>query len=174
MKDESNRSAFNLQPSSFKKTLAMKVLEGKRIPYAALPYSSEVRDAGEVAALVGAPVNQVYKTLVVLVESPANARPLLVMIPAGRQLDLKKLARHVNAKKLRMAGHKETEELTKLQVGGISALALLNRGFVVYLDESARAQEQIYISAGQRGLQLRLGVEDLVEVTKARYVDAAG
>jgi Cys-tRNA(Pro)/Cys-tRNA(Cys) deacylase len=154
------------------KTLAMKVLEGKRIPYEALPYSTEVRDAEEVAALVGAAAEQVYKTLVVLVDSPPQARPLLVMIAANRQLDLKKLARHVNAKKLRMASHKEAEELTKLQVGGISALALLNRGFVVYLDEAARPLEQIYISAGQRGLQLRLAVKDLVRLTNARYVEA--
>jgi Cys-tRNA(Pro)/Cys-tRNA(Cys) deacylase len=176
MKDQSNISAFNLQPSSFIKTLAMRVLEGKRVPYEAFPYSGDARDAEEVAALVGAPAEEVYKTLVVLVETsakPTNARPLLVMIPAGRQLDLKKLARQVKAKRLRMAAHKEAEELTKLQVGGISALALLNRGFVVYLDESARTHEQIYISAGQRGLQIRLAVKDLVKVTNARYVDAA-
>jgi Cys-tRNA(Pro)/Cys-tRNA(Cys) deacylase len=115
----------------------------------------------------------VYKTLVVLSESPANARPLLVMLPSDRQLDLKKLARNVQAKKLRMAAHKEAEALTKLQVGGIAALALVNRGFTVYLDESARGQEQIYVSAGQRGIQIRLAVNDLVKVTNARYVDAA-
>jgi Cys-tRNA(Pro)/Cys-tRNA(Cys) deacylase len=172
MKDKSNISAFNVQPSSFRKTLAMKVLEGKRIPYQAIPYSPEARDAEEVAALMGAPAEQVYKTLVVLAESPANARPLLVMIPADRQLNLKKLASQVDAKKLRMAAHKEAEELTKLRVGGISVLALLNRGFAVYLDDSARAHEQIYISAGQRGLQIHLTVKDLVNVTNARYVDA--
>jgi Cys-tRNA(Pro)/Cys-tRNA(Cys) deacylase len=155
------------------KTLAMKLLEGKRVPYTAVPYSTDVRDAEEVAALVGAPLEQVYKTLVVLSESPANARPLLVMLPSDRHLDLKKLARNVHAKKLRMAAHREAEELTKLQVGGISALALVNRGFIVYLDESARSQEQIYISAGQRGIQIRLAVRDLIKVTNARYVEAA-
>jgi Cys-tRNA(Pro)/Cys-tRNA(Cys) deacylase len=155
------------------KTLAMKVLDGKRIAYEVFAYPAEVRDAGEVAASLGVPAGQVYKTLVVLSESPADRRPVLVMIPAGRQLDLKKLARSVNAKKLRMAAHQEAEDLTQLQVGVISALALLNRGFAVYLDESARAEEKITISAGQRGLQVRLAVQELLELTNARYVDAA-
>lgn len=152
------------------KTMAMKLLEGKRVPYEAFPYSAEVRDAEEVAALVGAPPEQVYKTLVVLGDSTEKMRPMLVMLPANRQLDLKKLAKRVGAKKLRMAAHKEAEELTRLQVGGISPLALVNRGFVVYLDETAREQEQIYISAGQKGLQLRLAVQDLVKVVNARFV----
>jgi Cys-tRNA(Pro)/Cys-tRNA(Cys) deacylase len=155
------------------KTLAMKVLDGKGIAYGVFAYPAEVRDAGEVAAALGAPAGQVCKTLVVLSESLAERRPMLVMIPADRQLELKKLAQHINVKKLRMAAHKEAEALTRLQVGGISPLALLNRGFVVYLDESVCAYEQIYISAGQRGLQMRLAVKDLVKVTNARYLDAA-
>ncbi len=155
------------------KTIAMKLLEGKRVPYEAFAYSAEVRDAEEVAALVGAPPEQVYKTLVVLGDSAEKMRPMLVMIPANRQLDLKKLAKGVGAKKLRLAAHKEAESLTKLQVGGISALALVNRGFTVYLDEDARQQTQIYISAGQKGIQIRLGVEDLQKLTNARFVAAA-
>lgn len=155
------------------KTMAMKLLEGKRVPYEAFPYSADIHDAEEVAAVVGAAAEEVYKTLVVLSDSPAKARPMLVMVPANRQLDLKKLAKGVGAKKLRMATHREAEALTKLQVGGISALALVNRGFAVYLDESAQKQERIYVSAGQRGIQLRLGVKDLVKITNARYVDAA-
>jgi Cys-tRNA(Pro)/Cys-tRNA(Cys) deacylase len=154
------------------KTIAMKLLEGKRIPYEAVPYSTEVRDAEEVAAVVGAPAEEVFKTLVVLGDPAEKARPMLVMLPSNRQLDLKMLAKSVGAKKLRMAAHKEAEALTKLQVGGISALALVNRGFAVYLDESARTQEQIYISAGQRGIQIRLTVADLMKVTNARYVQA--
>ena len=71
-----------------------------------------------------------------------------------------------------MATHAEAEKMTGLQVGGISALALLNRGFAVYLDESARAYEQILVSAGQRGLDIKLAVADMVKVTNARFVAA--
>jgi Cys-tRNA(Pro)/Cys-tRNA(Cys) deacylase len=58
-------------------------------------------------------------------------------------------------------------------VGGISALALLNRGFDIYLDDSAKGYESIIISAGQRGLQIKLAVSDLVSVSGASSVDAS-
>ena len=155
---------------SKKKTNAMKLLEGKKIPYESYAYPSNLRDAQEVAAAVGWPAGQVFKTLVV--PRPKPGKPILVMIPADRQLDLKKLAKGVGEKKLKMATQREAEQLTGLQVGGISALALLNRGFAIYLDESALAYDQIIISAGQRGLQIKLAVPDLVKVTRARMVDA--
>jgi Cys-tRNA(Pro)/Cys-tRNA(Cys) deacylase len=151
------------------KTLAIKVLEGKQIPHEIIPYPDTIRDAAEIAAELGVPARQVFKTLVII--RPA-AKPLLVMLPADRQLDLKKLAKAMNVKKVAMATQREAEHLTGLQVGGISALALLNRGFAVFLDASAQAYEQIYISAGQRGLDIKLAVRDLVRVTKARFVDA--
>ncbi|MCL4263218.1 MAG: aminoacyl-tRNA deacylase [Anaerolineae bacterium] len=155
------------------KTLAMKVLEGKKVPYEVIPYPNHMRDAEEIALVLGVPAGQVFKTLVVL--PPGNsgraAKPLLVIIPADRQLNLKKVAQTVDAKKVQMASHKEAEAMTGLQVGGISALALLNRGFVVYLDASAQGYEQIYVSAGQKGLDVKLKVVDLVKVTGARLAD---
>ena len=154
-----------------KKTNAMKLLEGKKVPYESYSYPANLRDAQEVAAAVGWPAGQVFKTLVV--PRPKPSKPLLVMIPADRQLDLKKLAKAVREKKLKMATQREAELLTGLQVGGISALALLNKGFAIYLDQTAHAFDQIVISAGQRGLQIKLAVPDLVKVTRARMVDAA-
>jgi Cys-tRNA(Pro)/Cys-tRNA(Cys) deacylase len=95
------------------------------------------------------------------------------MVPADRQLDLKKLARVIGEKKLKMAGHDEAEAVTGLQVGGISALALLNKGFVILIDDAARDQPAIYVSSGQRGMNLRLAPADLVRVTRARYADVS-
>lgn len=60
-----------------------------------------------------------------------------------------------------MATQREAESLTGLQVGGISALALLHRGFEICLDAPARALDQIHVSAGQRGVDLQLAVRDL-------------
>jgi Cys-tRNA(Pro)/Cys-tRNA(Cys) deacylase len=154
-----------------KKTNAMKLLEGKKVPYQSYAYPANLRDAQEVAAAVSIPVGQVFKTLVV--PRPQPGKPMLVMIPSDRQLDLKKLAKAVGEKKLKMATHNEAERLTGLQVGGISALGLLNRGFDIYLDQPALAFDQIVISAGQRGLQIKLAVSDLVRVSKARMVDAS-
>lgn len=154
------------------KTLTMKLLEGKKIPYTVIPYPDSMRDAEEIAAVLGVPAAQVFKTLVVLsVGGERPSKPLLVMMPADSQLDLKKLAKATNQKKLQMASHREAEQLTGLQVGGISALALLNKGFLVYLDTSAQAFSHIYVSAGQRGLDLKVAVADLINLTKARLVE---
>lgn len=149
------------------KTLAMKVLEGKKVAYEAVEYPPTERDAVQVAGALGVPPGQVFKTLVV---TRPSGKPLLVMLPADQQLDLKEVARAAGEKKLKMATHQEAEALTGLQVGGISALALLHRPFVIYIDSAARAYEHIYISAGKRGINLKVGVQDLVKVTGARWV----
>lgn len=151
------------------KTLAMKLLEGKRVPYKVYPYPDAERDAELIADLIGVPAARVFKTLVVVRD---RGKPMLVMVPANKQLDLKRLAKGVGEKKLKMASHSEAEELTGLEVGGISALALINKGFSIYLDGSAQDHDQILISAGQRGLDLELAVDDLIRLTSARMVEA--
>jgi Cys-tRNA(Pro)/Cys-tRNA(Cys) deacylase len=72
-----------------------------------------------------------------------------------------------------MATHREAEELTGLQVGGISALTLLDGGFQVYLNRSAENLSAFVVSAGQRGMNLRMRVDDFVRLTKARFVEAS-
>ncbi|MBI5305033.1 MAG: aminoacyl-tRNA deacylase [Chloroflexi bacterium] len=153
---------------------SMRLLDARKIAYTATTYdvSGEFHAATDAAQLLGAPVEDVYKTLVVLRDSPKAGKPILVMIASHREVDLKSLAKAVNEKKLRMATQREAEELTGLQVGGISALALLNRGFEICLDEPARLLDQIHISAGQRGVDVRLAVKDLLAVTNAKWVQA--
>jgi Cys-tRNA(Pro)/Cys-tRNA(Cys) deacylase len=112
----------------------------------------------------------VYKTLIVMREGDPRAKPLMVMLPSTDQLDLKMLARATGDKKLRMATQREAERLTGMQVGGISALAVRKQGFEILIDERARALEEIHVSAGVRGVELALRVDDLVLVTGARYV----
>jgi Cys-tRNA(Pro)/Cys-tRNA(Cys) deacylase len=152
------------------KTLAMRLLDGRKIPYEVFEYPPGERDAVQIAATLGIPAGEVFKTLVVVRQS---GKPMLVMIPSDRQLGLKSLAKSVGEKKVKMASHKEAEALTGLQVGGISALALLNRRFDMLLDASATTLESITISAGRRGSQMRLATADLLEITQARLVDVA-
>ena len=152
-----------------KKTLAMKLLDGKKIAYEAHTYPDDLRDAEEVAQALDLPVERVFKTLVVA--RPKPGKNILAMVPANRQLDLKTLAQAVGEKKLKMASFREAEALTGLKVGGISALALVNRGFDVYLDQSAASFSEIVISGGERGQQIELAVGDLIKVTRARYAD---
>jgi Cys-tRNA(Pro)/Cys-tRNA(Cys) deacylase len=163
-----------------RKTNAQRLLESRRIPYESEVYdeSGEFHSAEEVARLIGAPVESVYKTLVVMREQPRRDAPqkartlLLVMVAADREIDLRQLARSSGEKKLRMATRREAEQLTGMEVGGISALALLERGFQTCIDRAALALDQIHISGGARGLDLRLRVSDLIQVTQARVVDA--
>jgi Cys-tRNA(Pro)/Cys-tRNA(Cys) deacylase len=149
------------------KTQAMRALEGKRIDYEALIYSEEMRDAEEIARSLGLSPAEVYKTLVVM-PPEGSKKPLLVMIPADTHLDLKRLAAAVGAKKLKMATQREAEQLTGLQVGGISAVALLNKPFAVYIDRAAESQPTICVSSGKRGIQLRVATRDLIRLTNAR------
>lgn len=158
------------------KTNAMRVLEARKIPYEIFVYDAagEFHSAAEAAALLGAPVEAVYKTLVVLNEDASGSRkkPLLVMVASAREIDLRVLAKSVGAKKLRMATKKEAEQLTGAQIGGISALAQLNKGFEILLDETANTLEWIHVSGGARGVDLKLRVADLVRVTNAQWVAA--
>jgi len=154
------------------KTNAMRVLDQRKVAYAVREYLPEIHSAAEAAQAMDVPVERVYKTLVVLREAP-RAKPLLVMAPGDHELDLRELARSTGDKKLRMATQKEAESLTRLLVGGIGALALLNRGFEIWIDPAARAHERIYVNAGQRGINLELRVDELVQVTGARWFERA-
>ncbi|MDL1895290.1 aminoacyl-tRNA deacylase [Anaerolineae bacterium CFX7] len=157
------------------KTNALRALDANKIEYEFFVYddAGEFHSADEAAALLGAPVDQVYKTLVVLHDDAgARKKPMLVMIPAAREIELRVLAKSVGAKKLRMATKKEAERLTGAQIGGISALAQLNKGFEMLLDETARELEWLHVSGGARGLDVKLRVQDLLRVTKAKFTRA--
>lgn len=148
----------------------MRLLEGKKVSYEAIAYDDQLRDAVEIARLIEAPPSAVFKTLVV---TRPIGKPLLVMVAADKQLDLKRLAKGLGEKKVSMASQREAEQLTGLQVGGISPLALLRRGFTICADAGIQDHKMVYVSAGKRGLQLRVRASDLVRVTGARIVSAA-
>jgi len=151
-----------------------RLLDSRKIDYTAHEYdSSQFHSADEVARLIGVPAGHVYKTIVVLREDAhARRKPLLVMVAGDREIDLRKLAAALGEKKLKVARHDEAEALTGLQVGGISALALLARPFEVCIDRTALDLPHIHISGGQRGLDVQLGVKDLMALTKAKVVAA--
>jgi len=156
--------------AALEKTNTMRLLDSLHVTYQVHTFSSEIHSANEVAITLGIPAERVYKTLVVL---PPKGKPILAIVPGNAELDLKKLAAVVGEKKLRMATKVEAESLTGLQVGGISALALLNKGFRIYIDQSCRNHPAILVSAGKRGVNLQLSPDDLLRVIRARPVDIA-
>jgi Cys-tRNA(Pro)/Cys-tRNA(Cys) deacylase len=148
---------------------SMRLLEQHKVPYEVLEYPDDLRDAEAIAEVLGVPPHIVYKTLVI--EPDGGGKPMLVMLASNRQLDLKKLAAISGHKKVRMAAHKDAEAQTGLKVGGISALALTQKHWTVFLDEPATQMQHILISGGQRGVQLRVPVIALMGLVRARVAD---
>lgn len=146
-----------------------RMLQAKKIPFTAFELPNEKLGAIESARLMDVPVNQVFKTIVVMREKAG--KPILAVIPGDCEVDLKALAASVGEKKLRLPTEREAEQITGLQAGGISPLALLNKGFQVFLDNRAKSFSEIHISGGQRGLNIRLPVAELSKLTNARLAE---
>lgn len=151
------------------KTLAMKLLEGRKVKFEIFEYPNSERDAEKIAEYLDVPAAEVYKTLVV---TRAKGKPILCMLAAERQLNLKKLAKSLGEKKLALATHADAEKMTGLQVGGISPLALINKGFAIYIDEPGKLCDRVLISSGKKGINLGVPVKDLVKITGAKFVEA--
>ena len=144
-----------------KKLNSMRLLEQHDVPYEAVHFEDSIHDAELLAEAVGVPAFMVYKTLVV---DTGEKKPLLALIAADCKLDLKKLAKAAGFKKLAMASHANAEKWTGLLTGGISPLMLMDKNWRVFIDQPATELQQILLSAGQRGLNLRLPTNDLLRV----------
>ncbi len=146
-----------------------RLLDSRKIVYQAFDLPAEKLGALRSAEMLGVPPEQVFKTIVVVREKPG--KPVLAVIPGPREVNLKKLAAALGEKKMRLPTEREAEQLTGLQAGGISPLSLINKGFQVIVDAQAEAFDQIHVSGGQRGLNIRLPLKALVELTRARVAD---
>jgi Cys-tRNA(Pro)/Cys-tRNA(Cys) deacylase len=141
-------------------------LDSRKISYTALETPAEKLGALETAKFLNLPPEVVFKTIVVTRDKPK--KPILAVLPGPNSVELKLLAAALGEKKVYLPTEREAEQLTGLQAGGISPLALINRGFQVVIDSTAQAYEQIHVSGGQRGLNIKLPVADLIKLTNAR------
>lgn len=141
-------------------------LDSRQIKYQIFETPAEKLGAEETARILNIPADRVFKTIVVTRDKPK--KPVLAVVPGPRVVDLKLLASALGEKKVHLPTEREAEQLTGLQAGGISPLALINKGFQVVVDLSAKMHPEIHISGGQRGLNIKLAADDLVRLTSAR------
>ena len=143
-----------------------RMLEAKGIPYYTHTVPAEKLSALEIAELLNLNPKRVFKTIVL--QGEKGKKGLLAVIPATGNVHPKKAAQLVGMKKTRVTTMREAETLTGLLAGGISPLALINKGFRVLLDESALRCDTVYLSGGKRGLQIEMKPDDLIRLTKAQ------
>lgn len=146
------------------KTNAARILDRLGIAYELKEYEVDESDlsAVHVAASVGMPIEQVYKTLVARGDKTGI---LMAVIQGDLELDLKALAAASGNKRAEMVHLKEVFALTGYIRGGCSPLGA-KKDYPVYLDERARSRESIAVSAGKRGEQIILAPADLLAATK--------
>lgn len=142
-----------------------RLLDANKVPYKAFDLPIEKLGSPETAQLLNVPLEQVFKTIVIRREE--KGKPILAIVPGNAEVELKALAKALGEKKLHLPTEQEAERITGLQAGGISPLALINRGFQVVLDSSANNFREIHISGGRRGLNILLPVDALIKLTHA-------
>jgi len=153
------------------KTNAVRRLEQLGIPHELRSYEADPDDlsAETVAAKVGLPQDQVFKTLVTRGDRNGVC---LAVIPAGTTLDLKALARASGDRKADVVPLADVLPLTGYVRGGVSALGC-KKPYPVYVDETAILHEVIAVSAGTRGLQVLLAPDDYLRAVGGSYAAIA-
>ena len=144
-------------------------LDSRKVQYSTYDLPPQKIGAMETASLLDVSPSVIFKSIVILRKNPG--KPILAVVPATNDVNLKALAKASGEKKVSPATQKEAERLTKLQVGGISPLALINRGFEIIIHESVFEQEAVHVSGGELGLNIRLPSKDLVELTNAKVAN---
>jgi Cys-tRNA(Pro)/Cys-tRNA(Cys) deacylase len=153
------------------KTNATRILDGLGITYTLREYEVDPDDlrAETVAAKIGLPAEQTFKTLVVRGD---RAGVCLAVIPGNRELDAKALARSTGDRKVDLVPLKEVQQLTGYIRGGVTALGA-KRDYPVYADETIELFDVVSISAGVRGTQILLAPGDYLRVVKERVAAIA-
>jgi Cys-tRNA(Pro)/Cys-tRNA(Cys) deacylase len=151
------------------KTNAARILEGLSIAYTLQEYEVDPEDlsAINVACKIGLPVEQVFKTLLILTGPDQYA---FAVIPGNAELDFKKLARAAGARKTEMVSLKDVQPLTGYIRGGVTVFGA-KKDFPVFADETIELFDLISVSAGQRGVQILLSPQDYLRAARATVAD---
>ena len=153
------------------KTNAARLLDKAKISYELVPYEVDENDlaAKHIADQLGEDLHQVFKTLVLHGD---KTKHIVCVIPGCHEVDLKKAAKASGNKKVEMLPMKELLPTTGYIRGGCSPIGM-KKAFPTYFHSSCYDFDYIYVSAGARGLQLKINPKDLVEFVHATVADIA-
>jgi Cys-tRNA(Pro)/Cys-tRNA(Cys) deacylase len=153
------------------KTNAIRLLDSLNILYELREYEVDPDDlaAETVAAKIGLPPEQVFKTL--LARGDRNG-PCFAVVPGNYELDYKALAKLSGDRKVEMVSLKEVQPLTGYIRGGVTVLGA-KKDYPVYADETIELWDVISISAGVRGTQILLAPVDYLRITNATVAEIA-
>jgi Cys-tRNA(Pro)/Cys-tRNA(Cys) deacylase len=153
------------------KTNAVRLLESMGIEYQLREYAVDPEDlaAETVAAKIGMPAEQVFKTLLARGDRHGLC---FAVIPGNCELDLKALAAASGDRKVELAPVKDLQALTGYIRGGVTVLGA-RKAFPVYADETIQLWDVISMSAGARGTQIILKPQDYLRATNAAMTDIA-
>ncbi len=147
------------------KTNAMRILDKQKIEYTAHEYTVDENDLSgvNIASQIGLPFDVVFKTLVAKGDKTG---PVVFCIPVDKEIDLKKAASFTGNKKIEMIHVKDLLNLTGYIRGGCSPIGMKKK-FPTFINDSASSHEKITVSAGIKGCQLLIKVNDLVKICDA-------
>lgn len=151
------------------KTNACRILERQGVSFETIEYpvDPDHLDAHHVAEALGQDISSVFKTLVLHGDKNGH---FVCVIQGDKEVDLKKAAKISGNKKVAMIPMKELLPLTGYIRGGCTAIGM-KKVFPIFLDQNALNQEKIHVSAGKRGIQIKLSTTDYIKVTKATVGD---
>ena len=151
------------------KTNAARLLDSRGIHYDLAEYDVDENDLSAVALAgkIGQEPSQIFKTLVLRGDKTGI---FIAVIPGDSEVDLKKAAKVSGNKNAAMVHMKELLALTGYIRGGCSPLGM-KKPYPVFIHETCRLYDLIFISAGLRGLQLKINPEDLIKVSGAIVCD---
>lgn len=151
------------------KTNAARLLDKAGIEYELIPYEVDENDlaAGHVARQLGEPVERVFKTLVLRGDRTGY---FVCVIPGAEELDLKRAAKVSGNKSCALIPMKELLGTTGYIRGACSPLGM-KKHFPTYVHATCRQYDFIYVSAGQRGLQIKAAPADLIRVAQMQVAE---